>query len=196
MDNAKAKLGESRPNAKLVVHYHPFMIDPGTQPDGEPYADYNRRRWGGDGWTGSMKRMGRKEGAPYANWKTWPNTTHCSRLLLLAEKHGQGDAVIGRLYAACYEEGKNVSLRETVAQIAAEVGVPGGADYVLSGEGLDELRQALASPITPGGKRVSAAPTFALRVGHAAHSFSGAQEAESWLEMLEQVADYAESQRG
>ena len=169
------------------------MIDPGTQPDGEAYLAYNRRRWGGDGWTNSMKRMGRKEGAPYANWVTWPNTTHCSRLLLLADKHGLGDEVIGRLYKACYEEGQNVSLRETVARVAAEADVPGGEAYVMSDAGMPELAQALSHSTTPGGKRVSSAPTFALRVGSAAHSFSGAQETEAWLSMLEQVADYAEA---
>ena len=147
LDNAKASLSESRPNTTLVVHYHPFMIDPQTAPDGEAYAEYNRRRWGGDGWTHSMKRMGRKEGAPYANWVTWPNTTHCSRLLLLAEEHGMGDAVIGRLYAACYEEGQNVSLRSTVARIAAEVGVPGGEAFVMSNERFDQLEEALNRPV-------------------------------------------------
>ena len=106
---------------QVQVHYYPFMIDPGTKPDGEEYAAYNRRRWGGDGWTGSMKRMGKREGAQYANWVTWPNTTHCSRLLLLAERQGLAEEVIGRLYRACYEEGKNVSLRETVAQVAVDV---------------------------------------------------------------------------
>ena len=181
-----------RPGAKIQVHYHPFMIDPATQKDGEPYHAYNERRWGGDGWTYSMKRMGRKEGAPYANWVTWPNTTHCSRLLLLAEKHGLGDAVIGRLYKACYEEGENVSLRETVARVAKEVGVPGGEAYVMSDEGLLELSQLLRNP-TANGKRVRAAPTFSLRVGHAAHTFSGAQDADAWLSILEQVADYAEA---
>ena len=40
-----------------------------------------------------MKRMGVKEGAPYANWVTWSNTTHCSRLLMLVGKHGLADEV-------------------------------------------------------------------------------------------------------
>ena len=88
----------------VTFHYHPFMIDPGTQPDGEEYMAYNRRRWGSDGWTRSMKAMGRKEGAPYSNWKTWPNTTHCSRALLLAEKHGLGDALIGKARARANEQ--------------------------------------------------------------------------------------------
>ena len=96
---------------QVQVHYYPFMIDPGTKPDGEEYAAYNRRRWGGDGWTRSMKAMGAREGAPYANWKTWPNTTHAGRLLMKAEQHGLGDKLIGTLYRMCYEQGENVSLR-------------------------------------------------------------------------------------
>lgn len=192
LDNAKQQLLEARPTATVAVHYHPFMIDPGTQPDGEPYLDYNRRRWGGDGWTASMKRMGRKEGAPYANWVTWPNTTHCSRLLMFAEKHGFGDAVVGRLYHACYEEGQNVSLRETVARVATEVGVPGGAEFVMSNQGIDELMACLRSSKARNGKRVSAAPTFSLRVGNVeGPTFSGAQDTESWLDLLEQCADHA-----
>ena len=174
------------------MHYHPFLIDPGTQPDGEPYLAYNERRWGGDGWTGSMKRMGRKEGAPYANWVTWPNTRHCSRLLLLAEKHGLGDAVIGRLYSACYEEGQNVSLKETVARVARDVGVPGGEEFVMGDQGLLELEESLRNPVA-NGKRVRAAPTFMLRVDGAAHVFSGAQEADAWLSILEQCADHAQA---
>ena len=136
--------------------------------------------------------MGRKEGAPYANWVTWPNTTHCSRLLLLAEKHGLGDAVVGRLYKACYEEGQNVSRKETVARVAKEVGVPDGEAYIMSDAGLPEVREALRNPVT-NGKRVRAAPTFTLRAGDAAHTISGAREAEEWLSILEQVADYAEA---
>ena len=34
-----------------------------------------------------MRKMGKKEGtALYANWVTWPNTTHASRLMMLASK--------------------------------------------------------------------------------------------------------------
>ena len=166
------------------------MIDPATEANGEEYLAYNQRRWGSDGWTNSMKRMGRKEGAEYANWKTWPNTTHCGRLLLLAEKHGLGDEVIGRLYRACYEMGENVSLRETVARIAKEAGVPGGEEYVMSDAGLLELSQCLKSNKC-NGKAVRAAPTFGLRVGSAATDFSGAQECDQWISILEQCADFA-----
>lgn len=170
------------------MHYFPFMIDPQTKPDGEEYLAYNRRRWGSDGWTRSMRAAGRKEGAPYANWKVWPNTTHASRLLLLAERHGLADRLIGRLYAMCYEEGENVSLRETVARAAVAVGVPGGEAYALSGDGMHELTDALRTAKI-NGKRVSSAPTFNVSVGKAAHDFSGAQDAESWVSIFEHFAE-------
>jgi predicted DsbA family dithiol-disulfide isomerase len=166
------------------------MIDPATKRDGEPYLEYNERRWGGDGWTSTMRKMGRKEGAPYKNWVTWPNTTHCGRLLLLAEKHGLAGDVIGRLYRACYEEGENVSLRPTVARIAREAGVPGGEEYVNSDAGLLELSEHLQGS-TCNGKRVRSAPTFGVRVAGATYDFSGARETEEWLSILEQCADYA-----
>jgi len=188
------QLASSRPEASVQVHIFPFMIDPGTQPDGEPYADYNRRRWGGDGWTRPMKQMGRKEGCAYANWVWWPNTTHCGRLLLLAEKHGLGDAVVGILYRMCYEEGCNVSQRAVVAKAAVEAGVPGGEAYAESDEGLQELMTMLRTQRV-NGKAVRAAPTFNIRVGAAAHDFSGAQESDQWLSILEQCADIASGDR-
>ena len=198
LDTAKDEFAKERgaENVLIKVSYHPFMIDPATKAEGEPYMEYNRRRWGSDGWTRSMKTMGKKEGAPYAKWVTWPNTTHCSRLLMLAEKHGLGDKVVGILYRYCYEEGLNVSLREVVARAAVEAGVPDGEAYIHSDRGLLELSQLLrrnASGIG-GGKRISSAPTFNVRVGRASTSFSGAQDAETWLSILEQCADVALSQ--
>mmetsp|Transcript_20126 Transcript_20126/g.41067 ORF Transcript_20126/g.41067 Transcript_20126/m.41067 type:complete len:169 (+) Transcript_20126:187-693(+) len=167
------------------------MIDPGTKPEGEEYGAYNRRRWGSDGWTKSMRAMGAREGAPYANWKTWPNTTHAGRMLMRAEQIGLGDALIERLYRMCYEQGENVSLRETVARAAEEVGVPGAAAFMASDEGLAELEQQLRGAKV-GGKRVSAAPTFSLRAGPAvAFDFSGAQDTAQWLSILEQCAEHA-----
>eukprot|EP00966_Prymnesium_polylepis_P281175 6496340-Prymnesium_polylepis.1 len=155
LDRARQHLATSHPDVQLQLHYHPFMIDPGTAAEGEDYMAYNRRRWGGDGWTRSMREMGRAEGAHYSNWKVWPNTTHASRVLLLAERAGKSDALMGELYQMCYDEGENVSLRETVARAATRAGVPGGAEYAHSDEGMDELRLALTNARV-NGKRVKA----------------------------------------
>ena len=135
-----------------------------------------------------MKQYGKREGAPYASWVWWPNTTHASRLLLFAEQKGLGDAAISVLYKMCYEEGENVSTRETVARAAERAGVAGGAEYVQSDAGMQELQHALTNAKVDANTRVSAAPTFKIRVGDASHSFSGAQDTYRWVQMLEQCA--------
>ena len=164
------------------------MIDPATQQDGEEYTAYNRRRWGGDGWTRSMRAMGEREGVAYARWTIWPNTTHCSRLLMHAERHGLGDKLFGVLNEMCYEEGENVSLRQTVARAAVRAGVPGGEEYAMGDEGTDELMAALQGARV-NGKRVSAAPTFNLRYGGQTLDFSGAQDYARWVSILESLLD-------
>ena len=60
-----------------------------------------------------------------------------------------------------------------------------------SQEGLTELEQQLRGARV-GGKRVSAAPTFSVRVGATvACDFSGAQDTAQWLSILEQCAEHA-----
>lgn len=135
-----------------------------------------------------MRAAGRKEGVSYARWTIWPNTTHCSRLLMCAERHGLGDKLLGVLNEMCYEEGENVSLRQTVARAAVRAGVPGGEEYAMGDEGTDELMAALQGARV-NGKRVSAAPTFNLRYAGQTLDFSGAQDYARWVSILESLLD-------
>ena len=41
---------------------------------GEEYLAYNQRRWGSDGWTHSLRRSGKPDGATFSDWQWWPNT--------------------------------------------------------------------------------------------------------------------------
>ena len=52
------KKTEEAPHVALVfsVSWQPYIIDPGTLIFGEDYVDYNRRRWGNDGWVTGLKR--------------------------------------------------------------------------------------------------------------------------------------------
>ena len=47
LQNAMDKFKEiEENNFNIEVRWHPYQIDPRTKPNGEPYMDYNRRRWG------------------------------------------------------------------------------------------------------------------------------------------------------
>ncbi|KAH3760838.1 DSBA protein [Pelomyxa schiedti] len=100
------------------------MIDTGTKPNGEEYMAYNRRRWGGDGWTYSMRDMGRADGANFSNWTWWPNTFHAHRLSLYAADNGKEDEVMNILFRYLYEEGKNISDINVLAEAGTECGLP------------------------------------------------------------------------
>mmetsp|Transcript_26124 Transcript_26124/g.60915 ORF Transcript_26124/g.60915 Transcript_26124/m.60915 type:complete len:156 (-) Transcript_26124:86-553(-) len=81
---------------------------------------YNRRRWGGDGWTMSLRRMGAAVGAKFSNWVWWPSTMQSHRLVLFAEAKGISTSETkAALFQALYEEGKNVSKNDELADIAA-----------------------------------------------------------------------------
>ena len=88
------------------------MIDPGTQENGEDYLAYNRRRWGSDGWTHSLRAKGRKVGAPFADWKIWPNTLRAHQLLRFAPREKEAQ-LKKACFEAIYEQGENVSDPET-----------------------------------------------------------------------------------
>jgi hypothetical protein len=60
----------SASKAKYILWYR-FWDDTCT---GEEYMAYNQRRWGGDGWTHSLRRSGKADGANFSDWKWWPNT--------------------------------------------------------------------------------------------------------------------------
>lgn len=111
--------------AKMPVtyEYHPFIIDMGTKRDGEEYMAYNVRRWGGDGWTYSMRSTSKPDGCNFANWKYWPFSLHCHRLMVYANTVKKGNELMGIFYQMNYEEGKNLSVKEGLMEAATRCGL-------------------------------------------------------------------------
>uniref|UniRef100_A0A7S3SPW8 Uncharacterized protein n=1 Tax=Strombidinopsis acuminata TaxID=141414 RepID=A0A7S3SPW8_9SPIT len=163
------------------------MIDSRTAAGGESYLEYNKRRWGSDAWTRSLRAAGAQEGAPFAHWTTWPNTFHASRTLLHAARHGRDAEFKHECFRMCYEEGENLSLRETVAAAAERAAVPGGAAYAMSDEGAEETIEVLHGVCSDTGERVRSVPFYSIQKG--AYSFSGAQDTKRWLAILEHFAE-------
>eukprot|EP00903_Cladosiphon_okamuranus_P006026 g5944.t1 len=143
----KAFEGPSNPDdtaggaPKVHFSFRPYMIDMGTEPLGEDYLAYNKRRWGGDGWTASMKRSALKDGCDFAKWVTWPNSLLAHRLQMFAEKAGKGNQVNSLVFQTIYERGGNASDLETLVSLAEEAGLP-PADaraYLRSREGEEDV---------------------------------------------------------
>ena len=110
-------------NIKVEIIFHSYMIDPQTKNEGEDYLAYNRRRWGSDSWTKQLKSIGRQFGANFGNWKFWPNTLLCHKLMVEAKKLGKGTEVLDEIFKYCYELGKNVSDESILNEIANKFGI-------------------------------------------------------------------------
>lgn len=119
------KFLKENPNTEIKTTFHAYMIDKNTKKDGEDYLEYNQRRWGGDGWTFSLKNKGKQYGCNFGNWKTWPNTFLAHTLMAEAKKHNKGSEVLEDIFFEQYENGKNVSLESVLNEIGNKHGISG-----------------------------------------------------------------------
>mmetsp|Transcript_29622 Transcript_29622/g.91588 ORF Transcript_29622/g.91588 Transcript_29622/m.91588 type:complete len:165 (+) Transcript_29622:823-1317(+) len=163
------------------------MIDPGTHEQGEDYAAYCDRRWGGDGWTQSLRAKGARVGAPFANWKVWPNTFRAHQLLRFAPLEKEG-AVKQRIMEGIYERGENVSDVATLCAVAADAGVDvdGFKEILDTPAARDDVRRECAQASARG---VGGVPYFII---HGAETkrpigFSGAVDASQLVEIICEV---------
>ena len=151
-------------------------------------------RWGGDGWTYSLRREGQRVGLEFKNWKTWPNSLHGHCLVHLAEKqkglHGQGKAK-DVLFRMIYEDGMNISDVATLIQAAKEISLQGAEEYLNSTDDIDliwsEDRRAKSE------MGISGVPCFVIsNSGDKKETvpLSGAQGTEQFLAAFHHVSNH------
>lgn len=104
----------------IVVTWKPFQIDPGTKIAGERFADYCQRRWGGSGWTHHLRQEGSRDGATFSNWQWWPNTLKGHQWIQFGtQRYGaDSDKLNDILFTAMYEQGINISLIDSLVELA------------------------------------------------------------------------------
>jgi predicted DsbA family dithiol-disulfide isomerase len=183
--------------SNVEIEWKPFMIDPGTAIDGEEFEAYNRRRWGGSGWTHHLRQEGAKDGAKFADWKWWPNTLRSHQWIQYGvEKHGLStDHLNNVLFTALYERGMNLSLIDTLVQLG-KAEFPGCDEQDLRAY-LHENRGAaqVQDEINEGRRRyrIKGVPYFVVGDDQQPFAvFSGAQSTAYFSQVLEEVASSIE----
>eukprot|EP00123_Amoebidium_parasiticum_P021398 comp6652_c1_seq1/m.2422 comp6652_c1_seq1/g.2422 ORF comp6652_c1_seq1/g.2422 comp6652_c1_seq1/m.2422 type:complete len:216 (-) comp6652_c1_seq1:298-945(-) len=172
---------KAHPGVEVSVRWHAYIIDTGTKKEGEEYVAYNRRRWGGDGWTHQLRRAGQRVCLPFSDWQWWPNTFEAHRLVHLAGTKGLGGQAKDVLFRMSYEEGKNISDRSLLCEAARELGLTGFESYIDSDAGVQEVISDDRR-----GKRdlgIDGVPYFI--VGGSNVALSGAQPPRAFVEALE-----------
>jgi predicted DsbA family dithiol-disulfide isomerase len=178
MDAALALLAESGP--RFVVQWHAFQLNPDMPPEGVERATYRAAKFGsverGRELDEGVAAAGRIVGLEFRHdlMRRTPNTVDAHRVIRFAGLHDVQDAVVERLFAAYFVEGKDIGDRAVLADEAGMAGLDAAGVRAMldSDEGRAEVLAEDAGARAAG---VNGVPTFAMD-GHVL--FSGAMPAE------------------
>lgn len=180
---------ELRPLPDLQIHWRAFQLNPGMPEEGMDRQAYLAAKFGGPE---SAQRIydtvgaaGRRSGVAFAFDKITrtPNTVAAHRLVRFAERFGRQDAMVEGLFQSYFLEGRNLSDKDSLAEIAAAAGLDRAAvrGYLDSDEDTETVlaEDAYARKLGIGG-----VPCFIV---DGRYALSGAQEPEAFLPVFDLV---------
>jgi predicted DsbA family dithiol-disulfide isomerase len=183
-----------RPELDVQRRWHPYQLDPGIPREGVNHAQRLAAKFGSlvrlDAAHARLRELGKSVGIAFA-FERIPRTpdtitTHCLTRWAFAQGGAAlEDAMVGRLFRGFFEDGEDLTSVDVLVRLAAEVGLD--AETTRDGlvSGADELKVRNEAD---GWRRagIDAVPTF-LFDGHWA--VSGAQEVETFVQVLDRVAE-------
>lgn len=153
------------PDVQVAVRWRPYRLDPTIPPEGIGRAEYIIRKFGSlealDAAHARLEEYGRAEGIDYRFdlIKRSADTTNAHRLVRWAGVAGKEEAMVERLFAAYFSEGRDIGDASVLAELAAAVGMD--ADAVRARLATDEDRAAIAAEIDEAYQiGVTGVPTF------------------------------------
>jgi predicted DsbA family dithiol-disulfide isomerase len=193
LEAALQLLRAERPDVAPRIRWLPYFLNPDTPEEGEPYRPFLERKFGGPEKLAQIQahvaEAGRTAGIDFAFERIAlrANTLRAHRLIHRAQKAGNADALVERLFAAHFLLGENVGDAAVLARLAGECGEDESAAlaYLLSGEDAAEVRAQAERGQRMG---ISGVPFFILdgRLG-----IGGAQPPEVLLDALRQSLNAA-----
>jgi predicted DsbA family dithiol-disulfide isomerase len=192
LDRAIAALA---PDATATVTWRPFELNPEMPKAGVDRRNYRSAKFGS--WERSQEldaqvaAAGRSDGLVFNHDKMerTPNTIDAHRLIRLAGQQGKQDEVVEGLFAAYFNEGRDVGDATVLADVGASAGVDRARILAMlaSDEGLAEVRSELQRAAS---LHVSGVPTVLV---DGVHLFSGAIRADLMEAELRKAAGHVGS---
>ena len=116
-------------DGRVKVRWLPFQLNPAMPKEGISRREYRIKKFGS--WERSQEldaqvvAAGKGEGIQFAfdRIKRTPNTLDAHRLIWLADQDGCQDAVVEALFRAYFTEGRDISNRQTLIDVVADVGL-------------------------------------------------------------------------
>jgi predicted DsbA family dithiol-disulfide isomerase len=179
-----------KPDIAVEVHYRPYFLNDWIPREGIARDEYLTTKFGSpDKYTaiaGRVAAAAAAEGLTYAvdKMRRQPNTLDCHRLILWAQSTGKAAEMKQRLMDRYFTEGADLSDREVLVQIAADIGMdPDKTRDMLASDADVERVESAANSAKDAG--IDGVPTFIF--GGAA-AVTGAQSPEVLANAIEQIA--------
>ena len=189
---------EKRPDHPFVVEWHPFQLNPDMPAQGMDRRAYLEAKFGGPeralkAYQPIMQRA-REIGLEieFDQIKRTPNTMDAHRLIHWAGIEGHQAFVVAKLFKAYFQEGRDIGVRDVLADIADSAGLDAAVILKLleTEADIDTLAEREAHSRKMG---VNSVPTFIVAGQHAV---PGAQPADLWLKVMDEIAGQSDSQDG
>ena len=137
---ALAEVRRDRPDFACQKRWRPFFLNSDTPPAGEPYLPFLEQKFGGraavEGIFERVRQAGSACGVTFAfeNIPLRINTLQAHRLLHWAQRRGDAEALVERLFVGNFQRGENLGDAAVLTRIAEECGYPGAevAAYLAS----------------------------------------------------------------
>ena len=178
-----------KPDHPFTIEWHPFQLNPDMPPGGMERRAYLEAKFGGK--TQAAEVYARiHEAAEAAGLMVnlgaiprTPNTLDAHRLIHWAGIEDRQEEVVSALFAAYFEEGRDIGDRDTLADIADSAGMDAAAvrRLLASDADADDIRARDAHARERG---VTGVPTFIIANQHVV---PGAQQPELWARLIDEI---------
>jgi len=178
------------PEIPVEIRWRPYSLDPTVPREGEDRAAHIIRKFGSlaalDEGHRRLTDLGRAEGITYNFDRITrsPNTLEAHRVGRWAADAGKGEAMVERLFAAYFSEGRDVGDHAVLASLASEVGLSGAniAARLERDDDSDAVRAEIEDAYRIG---VTGVPCFILG---GKYGVVGAQSVEAIVQAIRRVA--------
>ena len=131
IEKALVRYAAQHPDANVpTVTWHPFQLNPQLPAEGMSRNDYTSSKFGGKERAsevyGRVARAGAAAGIEFDfdRIRVQPNTVDAHQLILLAAQIDTQDGVVESLFSGFFLEGRDLSDRETLLELAERGGLP------------------------------------------------------------------------
>jgi len=180
----------ARPDAPFAIEYHPFQLNPDMPPEGMDRRAYLEAKFGGKAQAAEVyariDAAARESGIEidFARIARTPNTLDAHRLIHWAGLEGRQLPVVSALFAAYFQEGRDIGDRDTLADIADSAGLDAAVIRRLLASDAD--RDEIAARDAHARERgVTGVPTHIVG---GQHVVPGAQPTDLWIKLIDEIA--------